>query len=384
MERVTDTTAIVAVDLRDLPIARKGSPVSISINRGGATIYAHPDAGTARFMLRGLEPETQYTVSGNFQLRPSYKLGAVIFRTDYARLAGIETSGLTHTEATVTVSLAGADVDRRCCINYWVGRDGPEPTYYLRHKASDDNVWSDPVELNFSGSTADARLTGLDPGTAYDVEVGEDPTFMPPRASSGSYTGTLTVGDGGLGLTGYDAVGCNGFCTPFGSLSPEPTFEVNGVERSITQLRIFPFGGPDFNEPYLWVVFDGSIELATEFTLTLGGTEYSSADATRQGEDLFEWPMSPGWSAEDEVAVQIDFTVAAVEFREGTTLEETGAFTTPAMPPTLHFEAEMTVDAGAAFAGFDIAVNSISLATRSPWTASSTPYLRSVIRKRVG
>ena len=128
VERVTDTTAIVAVDLRDLPIARKGSPVSISINRGGATIYAHPDAGTARFMLRGLEPETQYTVSGNFQLRPSYKLGAVIFRTDYARLAGIETSGLTHTEATVTVSLAGADVDRRCCINYWVGRDGPEPS----------------------------------------------------------------------------------------------------------------------------------------------------------------------------------------------------------------------------------------------------------------
>ena len=199
VERVTDTTAIVAVDLRDLPIAREGSPVSISINRGGATVYAHPDAGTARFMLRGLEPETQYTVSGNFQLRPSYNLGAVIFRTDYARLAGIETSGLTHTEATVTVSLAGADVDKRCCINYWVGRDGPEPerTYYLRHKASDDNVWSDPVELNFSGSIADTRLTGLDPGTAYDVEVGEDPTFMPPTASVASYTGTLTVGDGG-------------------------------------------------------------------------------------------------------------------------------------------------------------------------------------------
>ena len=39
----------------------------------------------------------------------------------------------------------------------------------------------------------------------------------------------------------------------------------------------------------------------------------------------------------------------ALEFREGTTLEETGAFTTPTMPPTLHFEAEMTVDAGAAF-----------------------------------
>ncbi len=362
VERVTDTTAIVALDLRGLPFAGERKPVSISINFGGATIYAHPDAGTARFMLRGLEPETQYTVSGKFGVQPSHHLGGRIFRTDYARLAGIKTSGLTHTEATVTVSLAHADVDKRCCIPYWVSRDETEPerTYYLRHKASDDNVWSDPVELTFSGSTTDTRLTGLDPGTAYDVEVGEDPTFMPPRASSGSYTGTLTVGDSGLGITGYDAVGCNGFCTPFGSLSPEPTFEVNGVERSITQLRIFPFGGPGFNEPYLWVVFDGSIELATEFTLTLGGTEYSSADATRQGEDLFEWPMSPGWSADDEVAVQIDFTAAAVDFREGTTLEEFGAFTTPTMPPTLHFEAEMTVDVGAAFTGFDIAVNSIS------------------------
>ena len=67
-------------------------------------------------MLRGLEPETKYTVSGSFSLNPSYKLGAVVFRTDYARLDGIETSGLTHTEATVKVSLVHADVDKRCCI----------------------------------------------------------------------------------------------------------------------------------------------------------------------------------------------------------------------------------------------------------------------------
>ena len=197
---------------------------------------------------------------------------------------------------------------------------------------------------------------------------------MPPRASSGSYTGTLTVGDGGLGFTGYDAVGCNGFCTPFGSLSPEPTFEVNGVERSITQLRIYPFGGPGFNEPYLWVVFDGSIELATEFTLTLGGTEYSSADATRQGEDLFEWPMSPGWSAEDEVAVQIDFTVAAVEFREGTTLEETGAFTTPHLAADADYYLRGGDDGGCRqlqFDGFDIGDPHFPRGS-IPWNVRST------------
>ena len=90
VERVTDTTAIVALDLRGLPFAGERKAVSISINFGGATIYAHPDAGTARFMLRGLEPETQYTVSGKFDVQPSHHLGRVIFRTDYARLAGVE------------------------------------------------------------------------------------------------------------------------------------------------------------------------------------------------------------------------------------------------------------------------------------------------------
>ena len=34
-----------------------------------------------------------------------------------------------------------------------------------------------PVELDFSGYTADVKLTGLDPGTDYDVGVSEDRTF---------------------------------------------------------------------------------------------------------------------------------------------------------------------------------------------------------------
>ena len=171
VERVTDTTAIVALDLRNLPFGGERQAVSTSINFGSATMYAHPDVGTARFMLRGLQPETKYTVEGKFSNSPSFPMGADAFRTDYARLAGIETSGLTHNEATVEVSLTHADVDKRCCFPYWVSRDESELvyTYYLRHKPSDDTAWSEPVELTFSGRTTDARLTGLDPGTTYDV-----------------------------------------------------------------------------------------------------------------------------------------------------------------------------------------------------------------------
>ena len=319
VERVTDTTAIVALDLRGLPFAGERKAVSISINFGGATIYAHPDAGTARFMLRGLEAETQYTVSGKFDVQPSHHLGRVIFRTDYARLAGIGTSGLTHTEATVTVSLAHADVDKRCCIPYWVSRDESELvyTYYLRHKPSDGSDWSDPVELSFSGSgsTTDARLTGLDPGTAYDVEVGEDPTFMPPTASVASYAGTLTVGDDGFDTyTGYSPDGLGGFVDPFGSMSPDPTFEVGGVERSITELSVFLYGGDDGNTPSLNLTFDAHLpfvsgELATGFTLTVGTTVYNSTDAERYGDgNGYEWVPAPNWSSGDMVSVEIGFT----------------------------------------------------------------------------
>ena len=224
MERVTDTMALVKVDIQALLRQFGSADPAVSVKVLGtlsrATMHVHPDGGYARFLLLGLRPETQYTVVASYGVTTKYELGdggRAVFRTDYARLAGIETSSLTHTEATVTVSLAGSDVDGRCCFRWHPHSNGGETdpgyTYYLRHKASDDTVWSDPVELTFSDFTGDARLTGLDPGTAYDVEVAETADFMPPSASVASYAGTLTVGDDGFDTSiGYDQVGCNGFC----------------------------------------------------------------------------------------------------------------------------------------------------------------------------
>ena len=239
MERVTDTMAVVKVDVQAL-VRQFGSAepaVSVKVlgTLSGATMYVHPDGGYARFLLLGLRPETQYTVIASYGVETRYDLGDAgreVFRTDYARLAGIETSGLTHTEATVTVSLAGADVDGRCCFRFYPhsnkGEAEPGYTYYLRHKPSDGTVWSDPVELTFSDFTADVRLTGLEPGADYDVEVSEDSMFMPPISSAGSYEGTMTVGSAFLAGRGYDQVG-SGPVTPYGSLSPT-TFELGGVE----------------------------------------------------------------------------------------------------------------------------------------------------------
>ena len=363
MERVTDTMAVVKVDVQAL-VSQFGSEepaVSVKVlgTLSGATMYVHPKASYARFLLLGLRPETQYTVIASYGVETRYPLGDAgreVFRTDYARLAGIETSSLTHTEATVTVSLAGADVDGRCCFRWYPHSNEAEAepgyTYYLRHKASDDTVWSDPVELTFSDFTAEARLTGLDPGAAYDVEVSEDSMFMPPISSAGSYEGTMTVGRTFIAGLGYDQVGCGGNCDPYGSLSPT-TFELGGVEYSIVELRVGAGGfAPPDEQGKLFLTFDKALPEGAGFTLTVGTTAFNSSDATVSGQ-TYNWGGGPSLSNNDSVSVELDFTMVA--FREGTTLEEFGAFTTPTMPTPFTFEAEMTVDAGPAFSGYDVA-----------------------------
>ena len=170
------------------------------------------------------------------------------------------------------------------------------------------------------------------------MEVGEDATFMPPSASVPGYAGTLTVADDGTGILGMDVTEV--YSDPYGSISPS-SFEVGGTERDITALYIHPYGGPDFDLPALYLEFDTGFDGSNiEWTLTIGTTVYNSTDATREGSG-YEWLASSTWAAEDMVAVEIGF-VEVVPFREGTTLEEVGAFTTPTMPPTLAFEAEMT------------------------------------------
>ena len=366
LEHVTDTTAMVKVDIKRLVAAYGSEDLAVSVKLVGipssATMYVHPDGGYARFLLMGLRPETLYNLVVGKGVTTRYDLGIngrKFFHSDYARLDGIETTDLTHTEATVTVSLEGADVDRGCCFKWYPHSNEdqaePEHTFYLRHKPSDGTDWSDPVELDFSGaigSTADARLTELEPGTVYDVEVAETADFMPPTETSVAYTGTLTVAAGGGGFVGYDSL------FDQGSMSPDPIFEVGGIETILETLQVHPYTGPDFNTPALQM----TIYLppgGTEFTLTVDGTVYSSADADATSEPgSFLWPMLPSWSAGDTVAVQIDFTVTAEAFRPGTMLE--GTFTTHHMPPTLAFEAEMTVHVGGLLDGYHSTQGSIS------------------------
>ena len=329
-----------------------------------ATMYVHPEGGIARFLLMGLRPETRYTLVVKYGVETQRYLGTAgrkAFRTKHAQLAGVETPGLDHTEATVRVSLGGADIDTKRVFKFYPHSNkdeaGTDYTFYLRHRASDETEWAAPVELTFSNFVADARLTGLDPGTAYDVEVAETADFMPPTTAAGSYTKTLTVGDEGSGseIWGLDVTGY--FGDPYGSMSPDRTLELKGLyTHEITVLYAHPFGGPDFDQPALYLEFDSGLAgTDIEFTLTVDGTEYHSVDSSQEGfggVSGWEWLGGPTWSEDDTVTVQIDFQSVPEAFREGSRLEEVGAFTTHSMPPTLAFEAEMTVGVTTTFDGY--------------------------------
>ena len=283
VRHITDSSAIVRVDVEAFDYSEV---ISITINRGGYSIYAHPDASAAFFMLRGLEPETEYTVVGSFGNGPRQPLGEVTFTTPHAQLDGIEISGLTHTSATVTVSLPGAD--SRHYLNYWVSRDrsDPERTYYLRYKRETDSAsdgWSVPVRLTFSGST-DVPLSELDPGTVYDLQVYEDrfdfprtsPDFRPVVFKKGTWLEqfgaftTFTMPPT-LALDAEMTVGVgsssDGYNSSQGSLSPG-TFDVGSVQFTVDTV------GFDTNDNEFELRVDPALPFDS-FTLTLGPTELS-------------------------------------------------------------------------------------------------------------
>ena len=256
------------------------------------------------------------------------------FTTPHAQVSGIEVSDLTHTSASVTVSLAGADVDKRGYINYWVSRDrsDPERTYYLRYKRETDsafNGWSDPVTLAFSGST-EVALSGLDPGTVYDVQVYENPKFpmippfgrpfefkegtwleelgafttptMPPTLA---FEADMTVGTGtnemGTAFDGYLRITGD---TLVGSISSN-TFDVGGVQYTVDYVD---YAKGTSNQFELGVTpalpYDA-------FTLTLGSTELSSSSASvtvnNSGQGLYTWSgTDPSWASGATVDVKLD------------------------------------------------------------------------------
>ena len=183
VHRVTANTAVIAVDLRELPypISDSGDTLSMKIGRGRAITHLSCRTCTVRFFLKNMRPETEYTVDVFFKrTRP---VGSVTFTTTYAKAGDVRVTDITPTSATATVNLADVYSDRKTSFHYPVhgATDTPCPkyTYYLRYKRGDDSPfdgWSEPVRLRLCAS-AEVPLSGLDPDTVYDLQVYDDPEF---------------------------------------------------------------------------------------------------------------------------------------------------------------------------------------------------------------
>ena len=330
VDRITANSAVVLVDIQSIPYEfdedQEQTAVSIDIGLGGATMFIHPEGSTAKFMLRGLEPETEYTAEVRYGATVFLPLDTLTFTTPHVQLGGIKISDLTHTSATVTVSVVGADVDPRGYFNYWVRRDrsDPEYTYYLRYKRDSDGAfsgWSDPVTLTFSGST-DVALSDLDPGTIYDVQVYDSPQFpftFPSSRPAAFKEGTWLEQFGAFTtpampptlafeaeMTVRVGINFDGYLSSLGeSLSPGNTFEVGGVQYIVDTVG---FVRGTINE------FELRVQPALpydSFTLTLGATELLSSSASvaaqPDGSTEYSWSgTNPNWASGATVDVKLD------------------------------------------------------------------------------
>ena len=196
VERITNTSAVVSVDLSAIRFhsgfnAGDRVPLKMHINYGGYTIYALQAAGKAEFMLVGMDPETEYTVTVKFA--EVFVIGVVTFRTTYPKVGEVRVSHRTPESAKVTVHLKDVYKGREPMVTYQVNRnrDGGESEVYLQFSEQDDGnegkgnegkgnegkgdgddkTWSKAAMEMAYPSQASFSLSGLTPGGTYDLQA---------------------------------------------------------------------------------------------------------------------------------------------------------------------------------------------------------------------
>ncbi len=173
---VTQTTATATVTVADAD----GSALYLryrATTPSGAwsdTVSQAVSGSSAEFLLTGLTPGTAYNVEASYDSTFVSGVVSTSFTTLRApSVSSVSTSNVTQTAATATVTVADADGS----------------ALYLRYRATTPSgAWSDTVSQTVSGSSAEFLLTGLTPGTAYNVEASYDDTFAADKTASDSFT----------------------------------------------------------------------------------------------------------------------------------------------------------------------------------------------------
>ena len=128
------------------------------------------DTGSQEFDLSSLTPGTTYEVEASFDSNFVTGVEDTEFTTTYApSVSSVSVGDITKTTATATVSIANPDdMSRTVHLQYRVKDADPEDT------------WTKAMEDTDTGSQ-EFGLTGLTPGTTYEVQASFDSSFSPHK-----------------------------------------------------------------------------------------------------------------------------------------------------------------------------------------------------------
>ena len=128
------------------------------------------DTGSQEFDLTSLKPGTTYEVKASFDSNFDTGVEDTEFTTTYApSISSVSVGDITKTTATATVSIANPDDTSR--------------TVHLQHRVKDadpEDTWTKAMEDTDTGSQ-EFGLTGLTPGTTYEVQASFDSSFSPHK-----------------------------------------------------------------------------------------------------------------------------------------------------------------------------------------------------------
>ena len=126
--------------------------------------------GSQEFHLTSLKPGTTYEVKASFDGNFVTGVEDTEFTTTYApSISSVSVGSITKTTATATVSIANPDDTSR--------------TVHLQYRVKDadpEDTWTKKMEDTSAGSKT-FDLTGLTPGTTYEVQASFDSSFSPHK-----------------------------------------------------------------------------------------------------------------------------------------------------------------------------------------------------------
>ena len=321
VDQITAASAVITTNLKDMPydFVHQTEPLSVNYGLTGQTWHITEGHDSVSMPMRGLQPNTEYTMEVQFNYFP---VGSVTFTTGNSGLASLAVSDVSPSGAQVTVSLLPGSSAQNVRLRY---KETSLSLFPGNWTVLSPQEASTRDEFGFAASgTTTFTLSGLAEGDTYDVDAYTDTrfpnTFPSSRpllpadswvASEDAFTTAVTPKPESL-LAATMSVGVNGSRKGFqlgsGSLSAR-TFSLLGLGHTVQGL----FDELDGSQHQLKLVL--SNQPVSDFILEVEGVgEFHSGAAAREfGTSTYTWDISdPNWASGDTVDVEIKLALIGI------------------------------------------------------------------------